>query len=157
MSQSAASAAQAQPGFTGTYPAMPKLCSLCIVLAYRISNRTASTYSAPIPSPESSSGISRFMPRWIRQARARSLQLPGRVLRLREVPGSTWQDLQSAASSLQLLMQQRHHLGIGQQHRLVPGPLPARMLFSRAAAACGVGRGGGSWEFPGIDQLQADV
>ncbi len=28
------------------------------------------------------------MPTWIRQARARSLQLPGRVLRLRAVPGS---------------------------------------------------------------------
>jgi hypothetical protein len=40
------------------------------------------------PSPESSFGISRFMPTWMSQARARSLQLSGMVLRLREVPGS---------------------------------------------------------------------
>jgi hypothetical protein len=51
-------------------------------------HRTASSYSAPMPSPESSPGSSGFIPTWIRQTRARSLQLPGRVLRLREVPGS---------------------------------------------------------------------
>ena len=28
------------------------------------------------------------MPTWIRQARAKSLQLPGKVLKLREMPGS---------------------------------------------------------------------
>jgi len=39
---------------------IPKLCSPCIVLAYRPCSRTASSYSAPIPSPESSSGISRY-------------------------------------------------------------------------------------------------
>jgi len=50
-------------------------------IVFEFCNPTPSSYSEPIPSPKSSSGISRFMPIWIRQASARSLQLPGRVLR----------------------------------------------------------------------------
>ena len=88
LAQSAARAAQAQQVNSSAYPRMPKLCRSCIVLGYRPCSCSASSYSAPIPSPESSSGISGFMPTWIRQARARSLQLPGRILRPREVPGS---------------------------------------------------------------------
>ena len=43
------------------------------------SNLTASSFFATIPGTDSSSGISRFLPTWNRQARGRTAQVPDKA------------------------------------------------------------------------------
>ena len=77
---------------------------------------------SPALSPHQASAVTAsracgYMPTWIRQARARSLQLPGRFLRLRAVPGSLISSPPWPTVAEELGFIEKHTVKTGQQRR----------------------------------------